>query len=70
MINLFNFMLQIIIVIIVIVMRKQVDFLADLFKETSNCLLHIPCLFIQPFITFIFLMGFFAFWVTVVVSIR
>lgn len=59
---------QVVILLLVIVMRKQVDFLADLFKETSKSLLHIPGLFLQPLITFVFLFAFFAFWVVVVVS--
>ncbi|KAF2901064.1 hypothetical protein ILUMI_05120 [Ignelater luminosus] len=61
--------ITLIILILVIVMRKQVDFLADLFKETSKCLLHIPGLFLQPLITFIILLGFFAFWIVVVLCL-
>lgn len=58
---------QTIIVILVIVMRKRVDFLADLFKETSKCVAHIPALFLQPIMTFLVLLGFFSFWIFVVV---
>lgn len=48
-------------------MRKQVSFLADLFKETSKCLLHLPGLFFQPILTFLFLLAFLMFWIFVVV---
>lgn len=60
--------ITVIIVILVIVMRKQVDFLANLFRETSKCLLAVPGLFLQPIGTFLVLLGFFAFWMLVVVS--
>lgn len=64
-----TFTLQLIILILVIVMRKRVDFLANLFKETSKCLMNIPGLFLQPLFTFLVLLGFFAFWIFVVVII-
>lgn len=59
--------ITLIIVILVFVMRGQVDFLANLFRETSKCLLAIPGLFLQPLATFLVLLGFFAFWMLVVV---
>lgn len=62
--------ITLIILILVIVMRKSVDFLANLFRETSKCLFAIPGLFIQPLVTFLFLLAFFIFWIFVVVSIR
>lgn len=61
--------LQIIILILVVVMRKRVDFLADLFKETSKCLAHIPGLFLQPLLTFLVLLAFFIFWIFVVLCL-
>lgn len=60
--------ITVIILLLVIIMRKSVDFLANLFKETSKCLAAIPGLFFQPLLTFIFLLGFFLFWIFVVVS--
>lgn len=63
------FKFQVIILLIVVVMRKQVSFLADLFKETSKCLLHLPALFFQPIFTFLILVLFFMFWIFVVVRL-
>lgn len=51
-------------------MRKQVDFLANLFKETSKCIMHLPGLFFQPLLTFLVLALFLMFWIFVVVSER
>jgi len=40
-----------------------------LFKETSKCIAHLPGLFLQPLITFIFLIGFFTFWIIVILCL-
>ncbi|XP_063922141.1 choline transporter-like 1 isoform X2 [Zophobas morio] len=61
--------ITVIILLLVIVMRKQVSFLADLFKETSKCLLHLPGLFFQPILTFLFLLAFLMFWIFVVLCL-
>lgn len=61
--------ITVIILIIIVFMRKQVDFLADLFKETSKCLMHLPGLFFQPLLTFIVLSLFFMFWIFVVLCL-
>ncbi|XP_008197900.1 choline transporter-like 1 [Tribolium castaneum] len=61
--------ITVIILLIVAVMRKQVNFLSDLFKETSKCLLHLPALFLQPILTFIILVLFFMFWIFVVLCL-
>ncbi|KAG5897477.1 hypothetical protein JTB14_031103 [Gonioctena quinquepunctata] len=61
--------ITVIILIIIIFMRKQVDFLANLFKETSKCLMHLPGLFFQPILTFIVLVIFFMFWIFVVLCL-
>ncbi|XP_030761838.1 CTL-like protein 1 [Sitophilus oryzae] len=61
--------ITVIILIIIIFMRKQVDFLANLFKETSKCIMHLPGLFFQPFLTFIVLVLFFMFWIFVVLCL-
>lgn len=67
-INVIEFVLQVIILLIVLVMRKQVGFLAELFQETAKCLGNIPALFFQPLVTFVVLLIFFVFWIFVVVS--
>ncbi|XP_019877096.2 choline transporter-like 1 [Aethina tumida] len=61
--------ITLIILLIVIFMRKQVDFLANLFKETTKCVMHLPGLFIQPLITFVILALFFMFWIFVVLCL-
>lgn len=61
--------ITVIILLIVIVMRKQVGFLADLFQETAKCLGHIPALFFQPLVTFVVLLIFFIFWISVVLCL-
>ncbi|VEN34311.1 unnamed protein product [Callosobruchus maculatus] len=61
--------ITVIILLIIICMRKQVDFMANLFKETSKCLMHLPSLFFQPILTFIALAVFFMFWIFVVLCL-
>ncbi|XP_023014010.2 choline transporter-like protein 1 [Leptinotarsa decemlineata] len=61
--------ITIIILLIIFFMRKQVDFLANLFKETSKCLMHLPALFFQPILTFIVLVLFFMFWIFIVLCL-
>ncbi|KAL0840483.1 hypothetical protein ABMA28_015727 [Loxostege sticticalis] len=61
--------ITLILLLLVWVMRSRVSFLAALFRETAHCLGSIPALFLQPIITFIFLILFFAFWSTVVVCL-
>ncbi|XP_061710544.1 choline transporter-like 1 isoform X1 [Cydia pomonella] len=58
--------ITVILLLLVYVMRSRVSFLAQLFRETAHCLGSIPALFIQPIITFFFLVLFFAFWSIVV----
>ncbi|GLH14489.1 CTL-like protein 2 [Gryllus bimaculatus] len=59
----------VIILLLVIVMRKRIRFLAALFEDSASCLGDIPALFIQPLITFIALLAFFAFWISVIVCL-
>ncbi|XP_064292070.1 choline transporter-like 1 isoform X3 [Plodia interpunctella] len=61
--------ITVILLILVFVMRSRVSFLAALFKETAHCLGSIPALFLQPIITFFFLILFFAFWSFVIVCL-
>ncbi|XP_038210134.1 choline transporter-like 1 isoform X2 [Zerene cesonia] len=61
--------ITVILLLLVWVMRSRVSFLAALFKETAHCLGSIPALFLQPIITFFFLVLFFAFWSSVVVCL-
>ncbi|XP_047514454.1 choline transporter-like 1 isoform X3 [Pieris napi] len=61
--------ITVILLLLVWVMRSRVSFLAALFKETAHCLGSIPALFLQPIITFFFLVLFFTFWSFVVVCL-
>ncbi|XP_028161457.1 CTL-like protein 1 isoform X1 [Ostrinia furnacalis] len=61
--------ITLILLVLVFVMRSRVSFLAALFRETAHCLGAIPALFLQPIITFVFLVLFFAFWSLVVVCL-
>ncbi|CAH4019616.1 unnamed protein product [Pieris brassicae] len=61
--------ITVILLLLVWVMRSRVSFLAALFKETAHCLGSIPALFLQPIITFFFLVLFFTFWSLVVVCL-
>ncbi|CAH0627232.1 unnamed protein product [Chrysodeixis includens] len=61
--------ITVILLLLVFVMRSRVSFLAALFKETAHCLGSIPALFLQPIITFFFLVLFLAFWSIVVVCL-
>jgi solute carrier family 44 protein 1 (choline transporter-like protein) len=61
--------LQIIILLLVIAMRKSISSMARVFEESAACLAALPPLFHQPFITFLALLAFFAFWVSVIVCL-
>ncbi|XP_026328516.1 CTL-like protein 1 isoform X2 [Hyposmocoma kahamanoa] len=61
--------ITLILLLLVFVMRSRVSFLAALFKETAHCLGSIPALFLQPIITFFFLVLFLMFWSAVVVCL-
>ncbi|KAG7299787.1 hypothetical protein JYU34_016796 [Plutella xylostella] len=61
--------ITVIILLLVWVMRSRVSFLAALFKETAHCLGSIPTLFLQPIVTFFFLVVFLTFWSFVVVCL-
>jgi len=50
-------------------MRKSISSVAHVFKEAAVCLAALPTLFLQPLITFLALMAFFAFWVSVIVCL-
>jgi solute carrier family 44 protein 1 (choline transporter-like protein) len=43
--------------------------MARVFEESAACLAALPALFLQPFITFLALMAFFAFWVSVIICL-
>jgi solute carrier family 44 protein 1 (choline transporter-like protein) len=61
--------LQIIILLLVITIRKSISSVALVFEESATALAALPALFLQPFITFLALMAFFAFWVSVIVCL-
>ncbi|PNF17642.1 CTL-like protein 1 [Cryptotermes secundus] len=61
--------ITIIILLLVIAVRKSVSSMARIFEESAECLAALPALFLQPFITFLALVAFFAFWVSVTVCL-
>jgi len=61
--------LQVIILLLVWALRKRIGFLAQLFRESSECLIDMPYLFVQPFVTFLALLTFFAFWISIIVCL-
>ncbi|XP_039296274.1 choline transporter-like 1 [Nilaparvata lugens] len=58
-----------VIVLLVCSMRRNLSFLADLFKEASECLSALPSLYLQPILSFVLLLLFYSFWVLVVVCL-
>lgn len=61
--------ITVILLLLVCAMCKRIEFLVDLFKESAKCLGKMPMLFVQPFLTFIALILFFTFWLTVIVCL-
>ncbi|XP_067007141.1 choline transporter-like 1 isoform X2 [Anabrus simplex] len=61
--------ITVIILLLVIAMRKRIRFMAQLFEDSASCLGSIPALFLQPLITFLALLAFFAFWIAVIVCL-
>ncbi|XP_069703393.1 choline transporter-like 1 [Periplaneta americana] len=61
--------ITIIILLLVVAVRKSISSMARLFEESAECLAALPALFLQPFITFLALMAFFSFWVSVIVCL-
>ncbi|XP_054274772.1 choline transporter-like 1 [Macrosteles quadrilineatus] len=59
----------VIILLLVLVMRSRVDFVATLFKEAADCLAALPSLYLQPVVSFVQLIIFYAFWLLVVVCL-
>lgn len=55
-----------IILLLVWALRSRIGFLAQLFRESSECLIDMPYLLVQPFVTFIALLIFFSFWLMVI----
>lgn len=50
-------------------MRKRLNFLSTLFHESADCLSKLPALYLQPFGTFIVLLGFYIFWTAVIIHL-
>ena len=56
---------QSLLLLIMVVLRKRVKLAVALFNEAGKCLAAIPCLFLQPVITFLILVAFFIYWLIV-----
>lgn len=57
---------SVIILLLVLAIRKRIDFVALLFKEAADCLYALPSLYLQPVLSFIQLIIFYLFWISVV----
>lgn len=60
---------QLVLLLVVIVMRKRVKFVAALFREASECIKAMPCLLLQPLWTFLALFVFFIYWMIVMIAL-
>ncbi|XP_012265201.2 choline transporter-like 1 isoform X1 [Athalia rosae] len=61
--------ITIILLFLLCALRKRISTLAHLFKESAKCLAELPGLFFQPLLTFLALLVFFAFWITIVLCL-
>ncbi|XP_059178407.1 choline transporter-like protein 1 [Physella acuta] len=61
--------LTVILTLILLAMRKRIHFVVTLFQEAGACVSAMPLLLIQPLWTFLLLLMFFVYWVTVLAFI-
>ncbi|XP_015511802.1 choline transporter-like 1 isoform X2 [Neodiprion pinetum] len=61
--------LTIILLFLLCFLRHRISIMAQLFKESAKCLAELPGLFFQPLLTFLSLLVFFAFWITIVLCL-
>ncbi|KAJ9591614.1 hypothetical protein L9F63_001828, partial [Diploptera punctata] len=61
--------ITVIILLLVVAVCKSVGRMTQLFEDSAECLADIPSLFLLPFVTFIALMFFFIFWISVIVCL-
>ncbi|XP_063982446.1 choline transporter-like 1 [Diachasmimorpha longicaudata] len=61
--------ITVILLFIVIFLRKRIAFMTELFRESAKCMAELPGLFLQPLLTFIVLLIFYAFWITIVLNL-
>lgn len=50
-------------------MRKHISFLVALFQESSACLSELPILYLQPVLSFLLLLAFYIFWISVIICL-
>lgn len=60
-----SFLLQVILLLIMLVMRKRVSLTIALFHVAGKVFIHLPLLVFQPFWTFFALMLFWIYWIAV-----
>lgn len=60
---------SVIILMLVLAMRKRLNFLSTLFHESADCLSKLPALYWQPMCTFSMLLGLYAFWTAVILHL-
>lgn len=66
-IKLYDF--QLLVLLLMFSMRKHVSFLVALFQESSTCLSELPILYLQPVLSFLLLLAFYIFWISVVICL-
>ncbi|XP_033222365.1 CTL-like protein 1 [Belonocnema kinseyi] len=54
---------------LLITLRKHISFMTALFRESAKCLAELPGLFFTPLLTFLALILFFTYWVSVILSL-
>lgn len=64
-----DYFFQVLLVLIVLYLRNRVTVVVQLFREAGSALLAMPCLVIQPFLTYLSLTGFFCVWLYIVLCL-
>ncbi|CAG7817994.1 unnamed protein product [Allacma fusca] len=67
--SIFATLFTIILILVTVTLRKRVAIVVQLFRESASALCAMPCLVIQPFITYFSLTGFFCIWLYVVLCL-
>lgn len=65
--KLYNF--QLLLLLTMFSMRKHISFLVALFQESSACLSELPILYLQPVLSFLLLLAFYIFWISVIICL-
>jgi len=64
-----NFILQVMLLLVILYVRRRVEIVVKLFRETGAVMMSMKCLLLQPFITYIALIVFFCAWLYIVLCL-